>query len=491
VIKIVNNYEDKILRLYHYKQIVEVLRTIKQIQSAGLYADCQEAVEVLTTFVSDIDANCKKTVELLEMYYETLNKVSIGEADYSCLAEQINRISKSIEIESQPHKIEAVFITHRASMSDSIESIYLAAKADPDCDAFWIPVPHIMHNLEGKPDIVHFEGAEHYGKGIDVTQWQEYDIKARHPDIIFTFNAYDSFNGVSSIHPDYYSEILCDQTDLLIYIPYYVDIDDGSADGYSQLPGCVYSHKTILSTNKMRDIYSQRFNQRYEKILGKINDKFIALGSPKYDKAINAKREDYELPSRWKELVDKKKIISYISSIGPSLETRNTYLGKLRSILKTFQKRDDVIVWWRPHPLLESSFRALVPDLLPEYQKIVADFISEDRGIYDDTSELHRAIVWGDGFYGDWSSLVLLYQITGKPVMLADTTTLLERLKPGLSDCRYESETDTLSNYIDGIVNGKLQRRILKNEEKGIINADGTAGKVIYEYAKEIILNID
>jgi len=461
---------------------------MKELQSVGLYADCQECVEVLIAFINDVDANCKKTVEMLERCYEMIYRSSMGEADSLCLVEHIDNISNIIKDESLPHKIEAVFITHRASMSDSIESIYLAAKADPDCDALWIPVPHIMHDSKGKPAIVHFEGEEHYGKGINVTPWQEYDIKLRHPDIIITFNAYDSFNGVSSIHPDYYNENLCDQTDLLIYIPYYVDIDDGSADGYCQLPGCVYSHKTILSTEKMRDIFTKRFNQRYEKILGRTDDKFIALGSPKYDKAINAKREEYELPPQWSALVDKKKIISYVSSIGPSLETRNTYLIKLRSILNTFRDRDDVILWWRPHPLLESAFRALAPELLHEYQKIVTDYINEDWGIYDDTSDLHRAIVWGDGFYGDWSSLVLLYQVTGKPAMIADTTTLLKRLKSGLKDCRYESESDTLCCFINDIVNKKHQRSIIKNNERGIINADGTAGKAIYGYAKEIIL---
>ena len=73
------------------------------------------------------------------------------------------------------------FITHKASMSDAIESIYLAADADPDCDAFWVPVPYYEHNEEGKPEAMHLEGQDNY----------------------------------TNIHPDFYCEHLQKFTDLL------------------------------------------------------------------------------------------------------------------------------------------------------------------------------------------------------------------------------------------------------------------------------------
>lgn len=41
-------------------------------------------------------------------------------------------------------------------------------------------------------------------------------------------------------------------------------------------------------------------------------------------------------------------------------------------------------------------------------------------GVYDNSSDLHRAINLSDGYYGDWSSLVALYGATGKAIVIQD-----------------------------------------------------------------------
>jgi len=38
--------------------------------------------------------------------------------------------------------------------------------------------------------------------------------------------------------------------------------------------------------------------------------------------------------------------------------------------------------------------------------------------VSDDSKDLHRAIAWTDAYYGDGSSLVSMYSVTGKPIML-------------------------------------------------------------------------
>ena len=39
-------------------------------------------------------------------------------------------------------------------------------------------------------------------------------------------------------------------------------------------------------------------------------------------------------------------------------------------------------------------------------------------GIYDDTPDIDRAIALSDAYYGDMSSVVELYKVTGKPIMI-------------------------------------------------------------------------
>lgn len=81
-------------------------------------------------------------------------------------------------------------------------------------------------------------------------------------------------------------------------------------------------------------------------------------------------------------------------------------------------KRDEAVLLWRPHPLLEATVISMRPDLWEKYSEIVNDFQSEDIGIYDDSADLYRAISIADAYYGDKSSVVQLFVAAGIPVMI-------------------------------------------------------------------------
>ena len=59
--------------------------------------------------------------------------------------------------------------------------------------------------------------------------------------------------------------------------------------------------------------------------------------------------------------------------------------------------------------------------MLNEYVKVVETYKREAWGIYDDTSDLHRAIAWSDAYYGDGSSVTELFKVTGKPIYFQNT----------------------------------------------------------------------
>nr|MCR4743957.1 hypothetical protein [Lachnospiraceae bacterium] len=90
-----------------------------------------------------------------------------------------------------------------------------------------------------------------------------------------------------------------------------------------------------------------------------------------------------------------------------------------KRVLEIFKEnRDEIALLWRPHPLMEATVRSIHPELWDEYSRIVEKYKEEKWGIYDDTAELDRAIAISDAYYGDASSVVNLYQKTGKPVMI-------------------------------------------------------------------------
>jgi hypothetical protein len=396
------------MRLHQQRQILDLLHTLAEAQTAELYADCQDCALQIGGFIESIVGEGTITVALLEEYCELLYKVSKGEQRAKTLKTQLYKVENSVKSELKPDKFEVAFLSYKASMSDSIESIYLAAKSDPDCDAYWIPVPYYERNPDGSFGTLRYEGADCYDSAIDCTDWQAYDIEARHPEVIFTFAPYDAGNYVTSVHPDYYCERLRALTDLLVYVPYFVNIGEVQ-EHFITVAGCIFAHRVILQSGEVRDSYVKIFKAQYGSQFGKPEDKFVALGSPKFDAVLSTKRE----------IISDKKIVLYNTTVGAILQDSAQYLKKLRSVLDVFRNRNDVLLWWRPHPLSESTFESMRPDLAAEYRTIVAEYKASGYGILDEAPEgLHRAIAASDAYYGDWSSLVALYSVTGKPIMI-------------------------------------------------------------------------
>lgn len=434
------------MRKIQQKQILELLKTVEEAQAAGLYADCQQGALTIGEFIEDIEGEGTQTVALLEEYCEKLFQASNGEIGEKALSKQLLKVENSVKNELKPNRIEMAFISYKASMSDSIESIYLAAKEDPACDAYWIPVPYYDKTPDGTLKEMQFEGPECYDKGIECTNWQEYDLEARRPDAIFTFNPHDAENHITTIHPNYYTERMKNFTDCLVYVPYYAVSSTKFTKAYAPwcyTPGCLDAHKIFVQSEKLRDFYINEFTKMVgTEEFGDPKKKFIALGSPKFDKVINSKREDFELPEEWESVIAKrlatrddaqspgvqsqklplKKVILYNTSIGAIVLSKEQYIKKLRYALDMFKNCEDIVLWWRPHPLSLSTFESMRSTLADDYKAIVEQYRSEGWGIYDDTPDLHRAIACTDAYFGDGGSLPSLYGMTGKPVVMQDVT---------------------------------------------------------------------
>lgn len=312
-------------------------------------------------------------------------------------------------------------------MWDSLESVWRAAKEDENCAAYVVAIPYFDKNPDGTVSSMHYEGGE-FPADVPIVGWQEYDLAKRHPDIIFIHNPYDQANKMTSVHLDYYAKELKKHTDQLVYIPYFVCVNDNIPAHLCVLPGSLYADKVIVQSEKMREIYIREFHKFEEEsscegIFGIAEEKFLALGSPKYDKVMQTTRESVFVPEDWKRKLYKtdgsrRKVLLYNTSLVQLLQGNAQVLWKIRSVFEQMKNREDAVLLWRPHPLSETAYDAMRPQYAKEYRGIVEQYRNEDWGIYDDTPDLHRAIALSDAYYGDWSSLVELYRITGKPVMI-------------------------------------------------------------------------
>ena len=94
-------------------------------------------------------------------------------------------------------------------------------------------------------------------------------------------------------------------------------------------------------------------------------------------------------------------------------------LEKIKNVLEIFyENKDEVALLWRPHPLIKATIESMRPQLWHDYKQIVDKYIADGWGIYDDTSDLDRAIALSDGYYGDPSSVVQLCQKADMPIMI-------------------------------------------------------------------------
>ena len=175
-----------------------------------------------------------------------------------------------------------------------------------------------------------------------------------------------------------------------------------------------------------------------------LEQKFLGLGSPKFDKAVNTKKEDLEIPEEWLRIIEKpdgtwKKIIFYNTSIAAFLRDSEQMLVKIQDVLKTFKEnKEDVALLWRPHPLMMQTIESMRPQVRDAYLEIVQQYREEGWGIYDDTSDMDRAVVLSDAYYGDQSSVVQVYQETGKPVMVQNISMYEESEEILSTECLYD-----------------------------------------------------
>lgn len=426
--------------------IKKALEQNNLILAQDIISGAQESAVLLGEKIEKIEGEGHRTVICLEEYceslycaFEDINKNNINANKVQkMLRKHLIKIENSAKNDIAVRK-EIAFFPYKASMWDSLESIYLAAKADQDCDAYCVPVPYYTLNPDHSFGEMHYEGNE-YPKDIEIINWQEYDLEQHKPDVAYIHNAYDNWNLVTSVHPKFYSGNLKKYTEQLVYIPYFV-LDEIEPDNqqaienmkhFCFMPGIINADKVVLQSENMRQIYINEFLKAAKEhgLQGRhldrtyLNQKFLGLGSPKYDRVLSTKKEDMNIPQEWLKIIEKpdkswKKIILYNTGIVALLAFDEKWVDKIENVLETFREnQDEIALLWRPHPLIENTMESMRPNVLEKYMRLKKSYISEGWGIYDETADVDRAVVLSDAYYGDTSSVVQLYQQTGKPIMI-------------------------------------------------------------------------
>lgn len=304
-----------------------------------------------------------------------------------------------------------VFLPYKAAMWDCLESIYRAAAADAETAAYVLPIPFAEKTPEGSVRGWHYEG-DSLPRAVPVVSWQDVDLARLRPDAIFIHNPFDAVNTVTTVDACYYTPRLKEVTRELVYVPYFIT----GGNIYPELvaaPGYRTADHIICENESDRE----KFERLYPGGAPPAG-KFLPLGSPKLDKVRTDTRADHPLPAAWERLLAGRRALLYNVTLVAVLHNSAHFLPKLRWVLAQLRRQADVVLWWRPHPLLLSTLQSMRPDLVEAYLSLVQSYRTAGWGIYDDTPDLHRAIAWTDGYYGDYGSMVWLMQAAGRPTLI-------------------------------------------------------------------------
>ncbi len=286
-----------------------------------LLEQCQSCAISLGESIEASEGEGFVTVSLLEQYcelvYQMYEKIQrpgpvSGNQIHNVLAGQLIRIGNSIRSDIRMRR-EAVFLPYKASMWDSLESIWRAAAEDPECDAYVIPIPYYDKNPDGSFGQMHYEGSL-YPEDVPVTHYRDYDFAGRQPDMIFIHNPYDNCNYLTSVHPFFYSKNLKRFTEKLVYVPYFISGEPDPEDErerehisrFCTYPGVIYADRVIVQSEKMRQMYINvmtKFMGGHGVQRKDWEKKILRLDSPKTDKMRNTAKEDVEIPEEWQRVM--------------------------------------------------------------------------------------------------------------------------------------------------------------------------------------------
>lgn len=458
----------------------DALETMNAAALAELLQTMQEAVICVGNSIEKEIADCEAMMAALADLAERIYELSLDENHLKHQKlDEAKALCKAVENEVNmriPDVFEILFMPYKASMWDALETIYEAAMPEENCHVTVMPIPY-YHMTEDRSSVeLEYEGNQ-FPQSIAITDYREYSIPDKLPDVIFIHNPYDNHNRVTQVPQCYFSTELVKYTDHLVYIPYKV-CSERVRDSFCVMPGVRNAWRVFVQSETVREVYV-KYNPQ---------EKIIVSGSPKIDKAIQNVQCPPAMPKEWESALDGKIVFLLNTHLNSIINHSEQMIQEVARLIAFFEGREDIALLWRPHPLSVETAMTMNPDAVQAYRELVEKFKKLKNGIFDESSSPHQAIAVSDAYIGDWSSMVMLFGVTGKPVFIRMTALDWNMAGKRLKSIYYE-DTVELETFIDMIVTGKdTGREDRKEEFAGLFaRTDGNSGKQIWEYVKNAL----
>lgn len=331
------------------------------------------------------------------------------------------------------HRKEVVaFFPYRASMWDSLESIWRAADADKEhCVAYVIPAPYADLDENGQAEQWHHE-MDLFPEEVPVVDFRQIELSHLRPDIAYIHYPYEDDNGLALVDERFRASALRQFVGQLVYVPYFTT---GRCWPEIQLHAACYPYvdKIVVQRSHM-EVSHNEYLQSSKLKAGTTyfledflpQEKLMPLGSPKIDRLFWCERHR-KMPEGWAERIGNRKVVLYNTSTSGLGSYGKIFLRKMEYVFQSFANRKDVVLLWRPHPLIEKVAERCGREVHEGYLELRQRFLDENLGILDETPDVDMSIAIADAYMGEGSSsLVSMFGFVGKPIFLA-TAMMLQK----------------------------------------------------------------
>lgn len=409
---------------------------------------CQNSAIRIGTVLEEYYGEGFETVKILETYCELLYQIGelvesaksgqpVDIADVMALLDEITEAFLISATNNIHDRKEVLFITNKASHWSAFDEVWRREMENEDSDVYVMPVPYYSRSAGGGRANEYYEG-EDYPDYLEIIDYRKYNIKNRYPDVIYIQNPYDGYNYTTCTAPEYFSSNLRTHTEKLIYIPWFKldEPEDGNEKAkkvmeyYCSMPGPVNADVTYVQSEATRAAYIECLTDFAGEVTRAVWEEKIKVSDITVEDTVKReallRKEEYfkRIPESWKKALynkngERKKILLYNTNIAVMVQYGVNTLEKIRTNLNLLEcYQDNILLIWRPHPLLIDALEASHPELKEEYISLVTEYCDAGWGIYDDTQDSEYAINICDAYYGDSDSIAHTCETMKKPVMI-------------------------------------------------------------------------
>lgn len=274
------------------------------------------------------------------------------------------------------------FLPYKRSMWNSMESVYEECKA-AGAMAYCIPIPY--YRLKGHKEIERIDSDQELFENAVETSI----LKKVAWDFVVIHYPYDNNNLVTRMLPTYHTAELRNYGKV-VYIPY-------SCTNMRQLrvqPGIANADYVFLGS----DAEAMSFIHEWRNMDVDFNGRVFGYGSPKMDAMQKCSCGSATL---------------VINSLGPYLAAPFIKIQAYQRVITDEIDRGRNVIF-RPHPLLRQTIKSMRPDTEEAYNEFVEWCKAQENVIYDETEDLEHALEQADYLVSDTSSVLEMWQSTGR-----------------------------------------------------------------------------